>query len=236
MKITLSCLLLIGVLLTASVGAGESGNICHNVDVGRYANLNFCLPSTVSVQAGTSTEGSFSLGRYAATTVLVGGKNVAVYLLYPCSAPSTGLTEQNVQTMVEALMPNMKSPGSTIYYTSTNPVQISGQSAVWGSTNNNGVMQTFAAYEPATNVVEAIFFDGSLSADVTTSFLQSLQSSLDLSATPIRAGDCAAVATTPVAAVTPVYTPVYYWPYWKYDRHRHHNVSPIPIKPIHVMS
>jgi hypothetical protein len=75
---------------------------------------------------GVTADSNFALGRQTSTTFLVGDKKAEVHLLYPCSGIAGALTLQDIQILIEALRPEIKTPGTTADYTSSSPMYISG--------------------------------------------------------------------------------------------------------------
>lgn len=161
-------LLVFSICLMTASGQGIDP-VCHNIRIGEYANMSFCLPPEVSVNTGAVEEGNYSEGGDVISSLMLNGGNVSLHLIYPCSI-NADLGPSEIRSFLNAFDPQTEQA----LYSST-PLDISGRIAVWGELRN----RTFAAYQPSNGTIAVIIFDEDLPYAVISSFLNSLQISID---------------------------------------------------------
>jgi hypothetical protein len=128
--------------------AQDTNLACRGFEMGPYASVSFCLPSSVPVDAGSVTEGNYSQGRALTLPFTLNGSLAVVSLLYPCA--TTGeLNLSQVQAEVEAF----DSERETALY-STTPMNISGRPSLLGMVGS----QVFAAYSPSPGTAALLIF------------------------------------------------------------------------------
>lgn len=161
-------LLVFSICLMTASGQGIDP-VCHNIRIGEYANMSFCLPPEVSANTGAVEEGNYSEGGDVISSLMLGGDSVRLHLIHPCSI-NADLGPSEIRSFLNAFDPQTE---QAIY--SSTPLDISGRIAVWGELKN----RTFAAYQPSNGTIALIIFDENLPYAVISSFLNSLQITID---------------------------------------------------------
>jgi hypothetical protein len=194
MKLLLGCFLLC--LLTALPAAAQGADLtCQTIDIAGYANASFCLPTGVSVVKEDLAEVNYTEGREVKAVLSFDTSEIYLHLLYPCII-SAGMPESEIKPHIEAYDPQIKDAGY-----GAQPITVEGRPAVWGNVGN----WTFVAYQPADNAIMLMYLDDSLSEEVGSRFLESLEVSVNQAVTPLPPGYCARVNPGPTAEAYPAY-------------------------------
>ncbi|MDM7912810.1 MAG: hypothetical protein QUS09_06905, partial [Methanotrichaceae archaeon] len=120
-------------------------------------------------------------GREVKAVLLINGSRVSLHLLYPCQAPASQLEADALKTAIIAFNSGLN---QTIY--SPTPLNISGQSAVWGQVGS----QIVVAYQPSIQTIALVLIDDSLDENTLEYLLGSLQITVNQDSTPLWPGYC----------------------------------------------
>jgi hypothetical protein len=141
-------------LLTTLPAAAQAESITpFSADLDGYANLDFYVPSEVAVEPESLAEANYTEGREVKAVLLINGSRVSLHLLYPCQAPTSQLEPDALKTAINAFNSGLN---QTIY--NPTPLNISGQSALWGQVGS----QIVIAYQPSIQTIALVLIDESL--------------------------------------------------------------------------
>jgi hypothetical protein len=146
-----------------------------------YAEFRFNVPSDIAVEEDVLAEANYTGGREVKATIFVNGSRVSVHLLYPCQAPAALLDSASIKAAIDAYNPAM---AQAVYNPA--PLNVSGQSALWGQVSN----QIFVLYQPSVQTVALVLIDDSLDENTMEYLLGSLQINIKEGSTPLWPGFC----------------------------------------------
>ncbi len=176
-------------LLASLPAAAQGDNVtCTSADMGSYAELGFCLPENVVVEAESLDEVNYTAGREVRASLLLNGSRVSLHLLYPCQAPQTKMEPAAMRSLLEAYDPAMLQAN----YSDSN-LSIGNHSALWGVVAN----QIFVAYQPTNRTPALILMDGNMSDELMVGFLADLSITPKEGSSPLPPGYCPDSAAAP---------------------------------------
>lgn len=180
----LGCLLLsfaLCLLTTFPATAQAESLTPFSADLDGYANLDFYVPSDVAVEPESLEEANYTDGREVKAALLLNGSRLSLHLLYPCQAPGTQMDANALKSAIDAYNPALM---QAIY--NPTPLNISGQSALWGQVGS----QLFVAYQPSIQTVALVLIDESLDENTLEYLLGSLQVTVNQGSSPLWPGYC----------------------------------------------
>jgi hypothetical protein len=169
-------------LLTTLPAAAQAGSLTpFSADLDGYAALNFDVPTEAPVVAESLNEVNYTGGAEVKAVLLINGSSVSLNLLYPCQAPPANMEPNALKAAIDAFNSELS---QTVY--SPNPLNISGQSAMWGQVGN----QIVVVYQPSVQTVALVLIDDSLDENTMEYFLGSLEITVNEGNSPIMPGYC----------------------------------------------
>jgi hypothetical protein len=183
-------------LLTALPAAAQAESITpFSADLDGYATLGFYVPSEATVEPESLAEANYTEGREVNAVLLINGSRVSLHLLYPCQAPASQLEPDALRAAINAFNSGLN---QTIY--SPTPLNISGQSALWGQVGS----QIVVVYQPSIQTVALVLVDDSLDENTLEYLLGSLQISVNQGSSPLWPGYCSGTEESQAAPAEPV--------------------------------
>lgn len=154
-------------LLTTLPAAAQAGSVTpFSADLDGYAKLDFYVPTGVTVEAQSLEDLNYTEGREIKAVLLVNGSRVSLHLLYPCQAPAAKAEPNAIKAAINAYNSGVS---QTVY--NPTPLNISGQSALWGQVGN----QIVVAYQPSVQTIALVLIDESLDENSLEYLLGSLK-------------------------------------------------------------
>ncbi len=182
-------------LLTTLPAAAQAESLTPiSADLDGYANLDFYVPSEVAVEHESLAEANYTEGREVKAVLLINGSRVSLHLLYPCQAPTSQLEPDALKTEINAFNSGLN---QTIY--SPTPLNISGQSALWGQVGS----QIVIAYQPSIQTIALVLIDESLDENTLEYLIGSLQITVNQGSSPLWPGYCPDTTGSEAASAEP---------------------------------
>lgn len=180
LKILLGCFLLC--ILASLPALAQADSLTPiTADLNGYAQLSFYVPSGVAVEPQALEEANYTEGREVKAIMLVNGSRVSLHLLYPCQASAALLEPDGLKTALNAY-----NSGMTQAVYNPSPLNISGQSALWGQVGK----QIFVAYQPSVQTIALALIDESLDENTLQYLLGSLNITVNKGSSPLWPGYC----------------------------------------------
>ncbi len=169
-------------LLTALPAAAQAESLTpFSADLDGYAELGFYVPTEAAVEAESLAETNYTDGREVKATLLINGSRVSLHLLYPCQALASQLEPDALKAAINAYNPTMS---QAVY--NPNPLNISGQSALWGQVGS----QVIIAYQPSVQTIALVLIDESLDENTLEYLIGSLEITVNQGSSPLWPGYC----------------------------------------------
>jgi hypothetical protein len=182
-------------LLTTLPAAAQAESLTpFSADLDGYATLGFYVPSGATVEPESLAEANYTEGREVNAVLLINGSRVSLHLLYPCQAPASQLEPDALKAAINAFNSGLN---QTIY--NPTPLNISGQSALWGQVGN----QIVIAYQPSIQTIALVLIDESLDENTLEYLIGSLQITVNQGSSPLWPGYCPDTTEPEVAAAEP---------------------------------
>jgi hypothetical protein len=182
-------------LLTALPVAAQTESLTpFSADLDGYANLDFYVPSGVAVEPESLEEANYTEGREVNAILLINGSRVSLHLLYPCQAPTSQLEPDALKAAINEFNSGLN---QTVY--SPTPLNISGQSALWGQVGS----QIVVVYQPSIQTIALVLIDESLDENTLEYLLGSLQITVNQDSSPLLPGYCPDTTESEVATTEP---------------------------------
>jgi hypothetical protein len=187
LKVLFGCLILC-LLACISASAQEENVTWVGGDLYNYAEFGFAVPKEIEdqVEAVSIGENNYSEGRYVTSSLLFNESTVYILLLYPCDTLGGELSDNDLKSAIESFNPRMN---QTVYITT--PLYISDRPAIGGQAPPPLDNFAFYAYQPSNQTISMIFIDLNVTEDFLEYFPESLQISVNESASPLWSGYCA---------------------------------------------
>jgi hypothetical protein len=169
-------------LLTTLPAVAQAESLTpFSADLDGYATLGFYVPTGATVEPELLEEANYTEGREVNAVLLINGSRVSLHLLYPCQAPTSQLEPDALKTAINTFNSGLN---QTIY--NPTPLNISGQSALWGQVGN----QIVIAYQPSIQTIALVLIDESLDENTLEYLIGSLQITVNQGSTPLLPGYC----------------------------------------------
>lgn len=169
-------------LLTTLPAAAQADSVTpFSADLDGFAKLSFYAPTSVPVEPEALDEVNYTGGREVRPVLLINGSRVSLHLLYPCQAPTARLETNALKTAINTFNPALS---QTVY--NPTPLNISGQSALWGQVGN----QIAVAYQPSIKTIALVLIDESLDENTLEYLLGSLEITVNEGSSPLFPGYC----------------------------------------------
>jgi hypothetical protein len=169
-------------LLTALPAAAQADSVTpFSADLDGYAKLGFYVPTSVPVEPESLEPLNYTEGREINAVLLINGSRVSLHLLYPCQAPTARLEPNALKTAINTFNSGLS---QTVY--NPTPLNISGQSALWGQVGN----QIVVAYQPSIKTIALVMIDESLDENTLEYLLESLEITVNEGSSPLFPGYC----------------------------------------------
>lgn len=182
-------------LLTALPAAAQTESLTpFSADLDGYANLDFYVPSGVAVEPESLEEANYTEGREVNAVLLINGSRVSLHLLYPCQAPTSQLEPDALKTAINAFNSGLN---QTVY--NPTPLNISGQSALWGQVGS----QIVVVYQPSIQTIALVLIDDSLDENTLEYLIGSLQITVNQGSSPLLPGYCPDTTVSEAATTEP---------------------------------
>jgi hypothetical protein len=144
--------------------AQEINLTCQGFEMEPYAEISFCLPSSVSVEVGNATEMNYSQGSVIAVPLSLNNSQAALHILYPCAVDG----ELNLSEVRDEVVAFDREMDLALYNVA--PLNISGRPSLWGTIHN----QTFAAYSPSMRTAALLIFEEGMPESTQQALLASM--------------------------------------------------------------
>lgn len=182
-------------LLTALPAAAQAESLTpFSADLDGYATLGFYVPTEATVEPESLEEANYTEGREVKAVLLINGSRVSLHLLYPCEAPASQLEPDALKTAVNSFNSGLN---QTVY--NPTPLNISGQSALWGQVGN----QIVVAYQPSIQTIALVLIDESLDENTLEYLIGSLQIAVNQGSSPLWPGYCPDTTVSEAATAEP---------------------------------
>lgn len=169
-------------LLTTLPAAAQAGTVTpFSADLDGYAVLDFFVPTEAPVVEQSLEDLNYTEGREIKAVMLVNGSRVSLHILYPCQALAANAEPNALKAAINAFNPGLS---QTVY--NPNPLNISGQSALWGQVGN----QIIVAYQPSAQTIALVLIDESLDENTLEYLLGSLEITVTEGKSPLWPGYC----------------------------------------------
>ncbi len=169
-------------LLTTLPAAAQAESLTpFSADLDGYAKLSFYVPSQAAVEPEALADANYTEGREVRATLLINGSQVSLHLLYPCQSPASQLETDALKAAINAYNPAMS---QAVY--NPNPLNISGQSALWGQVGS----QIVIAYRPSVQTIALVLIDESLDENTLEYLIGSLEITVTQGSSPLWPGYC----------------------------------------------